>query len=91
MPISIIIGVAIGYFVMPDNKVYILDYLLTSLIVLYIGAGITIGANRKVFEYIKILGFKVVFISCHFSRKHYRRGYFRINIKITTKYICNIG
>ncbi|HHU68675.1 MAG TPA: lysine exporter LysO family protein [Thermoanaerobacterales bacterium] len=64
MPISIIIGVAIGYFVMPDNKVYILDYLLTaSLIVLYIGAGITIGANRKVFEYIKILGFKVVFLS----------------------------
>ena len=56
MPISIIIRVAIGYFVMPDNKVYILDYLLTaSLIVLYIGAGITIGANRKVFEYIMIL------------------------------------
>lgn len=64
MPISIIVGVIIGYFVIPDNKVYVLDYLLTlSLIVLYIGAGITIGANRKVFKYIKILGFKVVFLS----------------------------
>jgi uncharacterized membrane protein YbjE (DUF340 family) len=64
MPLSIIIGATAGYLIEFGNTVYILDYLLTgSLVLLYICAGITIGANRNVFKYLKALGFKVVFLS----------------------------
>ena len=65
MPLSIIIGAITGYFIEFGNTVSILDYLLIgSLVLLYICAGITIGANRNVFKYLKALGFKVVFLSC---------------------------
>ncbi|MPN22855.1 Lysine exporter LysO [bioreactor metagenome] len=41
-----------------------MDYsLYGSLILLYTGVGISLGTNRKVFGYIKILGFKIVYIS----------------------------
>ena len=33
------------------------------LIVLYISVGVSLGSNRKVFRYIKILGFKVIYLS----------------------------
>lgn len=64
MPVSIITGVIIGYFFISENQAGILDYsLLCSLIFLYTGVGISLGTNRKVFDYVKILGFKVIYIS----------------------------
>lgn len=64
MPASIITGVAIGYFLMPNNFSFILDYMLIcSLIILYISVGLSLGSNINVFRYIKILGFRVVYIS----------------------------
>ncbi|MCB2310430.1 lysine exporter LysO family protein [Clostridium tagluense] len=64
MPISIVAGIIVGYFLLSDKQVGLLGYtLMGSLIFLYIGVGISLGTNRKVFGYIKILGFKVVYIS----------------------------
>lgn len=64
MPISIIAGVIIGYFLLHENFSDYLDYYLYgSLIILYTGVGISLGTNRKVFGYIKILGFKILYIS----------------------------
>lgn len=64
MPGSIVIGVIMGYFVLPNSFAKVLDYsLLGSLILLYTGVGVSLGTNRKVFSYIKLLGFKVVYIS----------------------------
>jgi uncharacterized membrane protein YbjE (DUF340 family) len=64
MPSSIVIGVILGYFVMRYTLAFILDYLLVgSLIMLYVSVGISLGTNRKVFKYIKILGLRVIYIS----------------------------
>jgi uncharacterized membrane protein YbjE (DUF340 family) len=64
MPASIVIGVILGYFVLSYTLTFILDYLLVgSLIVLYVSVGISLGTNRKVFKYIRILGFRVIYIS----------------------------
>lgn len=64
MPVSIVAGIIAGYFLLSETQTNILDYsLLFSLVFLYTGVGISLGTNRKVFEYIKILGFKVIFIS----------------------------
>ncbi|SNS13296.1 Uncharacterized membrane protein YbjE, DUF340 family [Anaerovirgula multivorans] len=64
MPVSIVIGVILGYFVMLYIPIFILDYLLVgSLITLYVSVGINLGSNRKVFKYIRILGFRVIYIS----------------------------
>ena len=64
MPGCIIAGVIFGYFFMPDFFKPMLGYLLTgSLVVLYVSVGISLGSNRKVFRYIRILGFKVVYLS----------------------------
>ncbi len=49
---------------MHENFSGYLDYCLYgSLIILYTGVGISLGTNRKVFGYIKILGFKILYIS----------------------------
>lgn len=64
MPLSIIAGVLLGYFLIPKDKAYLIEYILTlSLILLYIGVGIDLGNNRKVFRYIKIIGLRIVFLS----------------------------
>lgn len=64
MPISTVIGIIVGYFLLSDKQAGILGYsLIGSLILLYIGVGISLGTNRKVFGYIKILGFRVIYIS----------------------------
>lgn len=64
MPVSIVAGVIVGYFILSKNQENILNYsLLCSLILLYTGVGISLGTNRKVFDYIKVLGFKVIYIS----------------------------
>lgn len=64
MPISIIAGVVIGYVLLqPSFSTYLGYSLYGSLILLYTGVGISLGTNRKVFGYIKILGFKIIYIS----------------------------
>lgn len=64
MPISIIIGLLFGNFMISPDYVYVLGYtLIISLIILYISVGISIGSNRRVFKYIKLLGWKIILIS----------------------------
>lgn len=63
MPISIVAGVITGYFFISKDQSHILDFLLRcSLVFLYTGVGISLGINRKAFKYIRILGFKVIYI-----------------------------
>ncbi|HKK96358.1 MAG TPA: lysine exporter LysO family protein [Anaerovoracaceae bacterium] len=64
IPASIVFGVVVGVTLLNKDFQNVLDYtLLVSLVVLYTGVGISLGANKKVFGYVKLLGFKVVFIS----------------------------
>jgi len=64
MPISIIFGIFFGKFIIPQNFIFVLGYSLTiSLIALYVSVGISLGANRMVFKYIKVLGWKIVLLS----------------------------
>ncbi len=64
MPLSIITGVLLGYYILPVKYMHLLGYILsTSLVFLYIGVGISLGNNKKVFKYIKVLGMKVVYLS----------------------------
>lgn len=64
MPVNIVGGVLIGYFFLPDFVKPALGYLLTgSLVVLYTSVGISLGSNRKVFQYLRVLGFKVLYLS----------------------------
>lgn len=64
MPMSIVSGVALGYLAMSKDKAYLLGHILTtSLILLYTGVGISLGNNRKVFRYIRVLGARIVFLS----------------------------
>lgn len=63
MPASIIVGIIIGFYIL---KAYInfLDILLTcTLILLYIGVGISIGSNKDVYKYIRLVGVRVIYIS----------------------------
>ncbi|MDR1203464.1 MAG: lysine exporter LysO family protein [Tannerellaceae bacterium] len=63
MPVSIVVGVGFGFFLMPKAYVYFLDYSLTaSLVVLYISVGISLGASKDVLKYIRQLGFRVLFL-----------------------------
>jgi uncharacterized membrane protein YbjE (DUF340 family) len=64
MPISILVGVLLGNLWMPQESVFLLSYALTgSLVVLYVSVGISLGSNRAVFKYIKVLGWKIILIS----------------------------
>lgn len=64
MPVSIVAGVLFGYYLLPESLKPFLGGLLTgSLAVLYVSVGVGLGSNRKVFRYLKILGFKVVYLS----------------------------
>lgn len=64
MPLSIVIGVIFGYFVILYKLSFIFDYLLMgSLVILYLSVGISFGSNSKVFKYIKIIGFRVIYLS----------------------------
>jgi uncharacterized membrane protein YbjE (DUF340 family) len=63
MPGSIVAGVLAGMFLMPPDLTYILDYsLIGSLIVLYAGVGVSQGANKEVFRYVRILGLRILFL-----------------------------
>ena len=64
MPVSIVVGIIIGFYFLPKSYISLLDNLLTgTLILLYIGVGISIGSNKDVFKYIKLVGFRVVYLS----------------------------
>ena len=57
MPTSIIAGILAGYFMFPGISHSMLDWILTiSLVLLYIGVGVSLGENKHVFQYIKKLG-----------------------------------
>lgn len=64
MPGSILAGIAVGFFTFPKDSAYILSIALTaSLIILYIGVGISLSTSKKVFGYVKMLGWKIIFLS----------------------------
>jgi uncharacterized membrane protein YbjE (DUF340 family) len=64
MPASIITGLVAGILLRPVIAPSATDSFFTiALIVLYICVGISQGANREVFFYLKLIGFKVVLIS----------------------------
>lgn len=64
MPGSILTGTAVGFFLLPSSSKAVLDSLLMlSLIVLYTSVGISLGSNRRVFRYVRVLGYKVVYLS----------------------------
>ena len=63
MPACIVIGITAGYFWLQDMSRGILDTALTiSLIFLYTGVGVSLGENKEVFQYIKRLGARVLFM-----------------------------
>jgi len=63
MPICIILGILAGYMVYPESWAFALNYSLTfSLVILYIGVGISFGMNRSVFQYIKVLSWKILLL-----------------------------
>ena len=64
MPASIITGLAAGVLLRTVIPASVIDSFFTvALIVLYICVGVSQGANKEVFLYLKLIGFKVVFIS----------------------------
>ena len=63
MPACIVIGIIAGYFWLQDMSRSILDTTLTvSLIFLYTGVGVSLGENKEVFQYIKHLGVRILFM-----------------------------
>ena len=63
MPACIVIGIIAGYFWLQDMIRSILDTALTvSLIFLYTGVGVSLGENKEVFQYIKRLGARILFM-----------------------------
>lgn len=64
MPACIIIGVIAGSLIIPKSFILVLKYsLTTSMVILYIGVGISLGSNYMIFRYIKMLGWKTIFLS----------------------------
>lgn len=63
MPGSIIIGLIAGIFLRSIINPLVTDFFFTAaLIVLYICVGISQGANKEVFVYLKLIGFKIIFL-----------------------------
>ncbi|HML37131.1 MAG TPA: lysine exporter LysO family protein [Bacillota bacterium] len=64
MPVSIVAGIFLGFFFLPKEYIGALDHILVgTLILLYIGVGIGIGSNKDVLKYIRLVGFRVVYLS----------------------------
>ena len=64
IPLSIILGIGIGYFFFTNSNTTILDIMLkVSLAILYGSVGIMLTENSNVIIYIKKIGFKVILIS----------------------------
>lgn len=65
IPLYLISGVGIGYFLIPEAWVFLLDYLMMgSLMIIYLGVGISLGSDLSVFAYVKLLGWRVLLFSC---------------------------
>ena len=63
MPVSIIIGLIAGMLLRSIIIPSVTDFFFTAaLIVLYICVGVSQGANKEIFVYLKLIGFKIVFI-----------------------------
>lgn len=63
IPICIVLGILIGYLFISQQQLYILDNaLMVSLIILYVGVGISFGMNREIFQYVRVLGWKIILI-----------------------------
>ena len=63
MPTCIAIGIIAGYFVLTDFPRDVLDWVLTiSLVLLYVGVGVSLGENKSVFRYIRELGFRLLLL-----------------------------
>ena len=57
MPTCIVLGILAGYFLFPNVPGTVLDTILTvSLILLYVGVGVSLGENKAVFRFIRKLG-----------------------------------
>lgn len=64
IPVCVIFGIITGYLFISSNQIYLLDYaLMFSLIVLYIGVGISFGLNSGVFQFVNLLGWKIILIA----------------------------
>ena len=64
IPLYILIGVVVGYFFITEDRAWILDYIFTaSLFFIYVGVGVGLGADLKVFQYIRLLGWRVLILS----------------------------
>lgn len=65
VPLYLILGVAVGYFLIPESWVFLLDYLMMgSLMIIYLGVGISLGSDLSVFAYVKLLGWRVLLFPC---------------------------
>lgn len=63
MPVSIIMGLIAGVFLRPIITPWVTDLFFTiALIVLYICVGISQGANKEVFVYLRLIGFRIILI-----------------------------
>lgn len=63
MPAFIAGGILVGYFLVPKSENGWLDTALSiSLIFLYTGAGVMLASNKSVFNYIRKLGLRILFL-----------------------------
>jgi uncharacterized membrane protein YbjE (DUF340 family) len=63
IPGSVIAGVLLGFFLIPEGFLAYLDFVFTaSLVVLYLSVGVSQGANKSILGYVKSLGFRIVFL-----------------------------
>ena len=63
MPAFIAGGILVGYFLVPKGENGWFDTALTvSLIFLYTGAGVMLASNKSVFNYIRKLGLRILFL-----------------------------
>ena len=61
IPLYVLCGVGIGYFLIsPEYAKFLGDLMTGSLIVVYVGIGISIGADLSVFHYLYLLGWRVL-------------------------------
>jgi uncharacterized membrane protein YbjE (DUF340 family) len=63
MPTSIVAGILYGFYFMPGQYRFILDYgLIGALVILYVSVGVSQGANKTVFQYVRVLGVKIILL-----------------------------
>lgn len=63
MPAFIVAGILAGWLIFPGISHNVLDKILTiSLVFLYTGVGVSLGSNKEVFQYIKKLGARILFM-----------------------------